>query len=102
MAGLPGTKAAAVAGLSVDPVVQPLGHREELGVAADHEPADIDVQVLDVPDERLEHLRHAAADGRRVDIPDRPAGESLPEAGRRLNQFRQPLGTDDGLEYCDR
>jgi hypothetical protein len=37
---------AAVTGGPVQPVVQPLGHGEELGVALDHQPASVDAATL--------------------------------------------------------
>ena len=67
---------------AVDLVVQPLGDREELGVAGDHQPADRDVQVLHVPDQDLQHLGDPTTRGSRgtatgqgaVSEPGRAAG----------------------------
>ena len=87
--------------LAVDLVVQALGDHEELGVAGDHHPAAGDPRVLDVAEQHLEHLGHAAADRGRADVPQRPAAELAPELTGRLHQPREPLGADNGRELLD-
>ena len=79
------------AGLAVDLVVQPLGDREELRVAADHHPADRDIQARDVSHEHLQHLSDPAADRGRTDVPDGPPAEPIPEPGGPGDQPRVPL-----------
>ena len=89
-------------GLAMDLVVQPLGDREELRVAADHRPADRDVQALDVSHEHLQHLSDAAADRGGVDVPYGPLAEPVPEPGGCGEQPPVSHGPDDRLEPGDR
>ena len=89
-------------GLAVNLVVQPLGDREEVRVAADHHPADRDVQARDVPQEHLQHLSDPAADCGRIDVPDGPLAEPVPEPGGPGEQPRVSHGPDDRLERGDR
>jgi hypothetical protein len=79
----------------VNLVVQPLGQHEELGVARDHPPAAGDLQILDVAEEDLQHLRDTAADSGRADVPDGPVAEAFFELPRGLEQPGQPLGADN-------
>jgi hypothetical protein len=65
----------AVAGSAVEPVVDALGDHEEPFVAADHQPAGVDTGSARVGQQGGEHLRHPAALGRGVDVPDGPALE---------------------------
>ena len=90
------------AGVTVNLVVQPLGDREEFRVAADHHPAGRDVQARAVPHEHLQHLGDPAADRGRIDVPDGPPAEPVPEPGGLGEQPRVPLRPDDRLEWGDR
>jgi hypothetical protein len=98
MAGVSAAQRPGAVGLAVNLVVQPLGDREEVRVAADHHPADRDVQARDVPHEHLQHLSDPAADRGRVDVPDGPPGEPVPEPGGRGEQPRVLLPSDDRLQ----
>ena len=89
-------------GLAVNLVVQPLGDREELRVAADYHPAGRDVQARAVPHEHLQHLSDPAADRGRIDVPDGPPAEPGPEPGGLGEQPCVPHGPDDRLESGDR
>ena len=86
-------------GLAVDLVVQPLGDREKLRVAANHDPANRDVQTRDVPHEHLQHLRDPAADRGRIDVPDGPLAQPVPQPGGRGDQLHITLGPDDRLQH---
>ena len=92
----------AAAGVAVDLVVQPLGDREEPGVAADHQPADRDVQILDIPDQYLQHLGDPATGRGRVDIPDGTPGQHLPDQVSAPGQQPVPRSADDGLQQRHR
>ena len=81
--------------LAMDLIVQALGGQEELGITADHPPADLDIESLDVADEHLQHLCHPAADRGRTDIPDGTAGQSLPELVSRPGQPGLPPAADN-------
>jgi len=87
---------------AVDLIVQPLGDREEISVAADHQPADRDAQILYVPDENLQHLGHPATGRGRVDVPDGAPGQDGPDTPGLPSQVLKPPGTDDGLQPVDR
>ena len=89
-------------GLAVNLVVQPLGDREEVRVAADHGPAGRAAQARAVPDEYSQHLGDPAADGGGVDVPDGPLAEPVPEPGGRGEQPRVAHGPDHRLEPGDR
>ena len=54
-------------GLSVQRVVKRLGDLEEIGAAFEDLPADVDVELARERHEAVEDLRHAAADGGRID-----------------------------------
>jgi hypothetical protein len=88
--------------IAVDLVVQALGGREEPGVAGDHQPADRDAQVGDVPDQCLQHLGDPAAHRGRVDVPDGTPGQHVPNLVSGLDQLRIPLSADDGLQQGHR
>jgi hypothetical protein len=66
---------AAVAKGAIEPVVDPLGDREELRVALDHQPTRVDPCAASIRQERLQHLGDSAAGRRRVDVQHRMAGE---------------------------
>ena len=70
-----------VAEHAVEPVMDPLRDREELGVTVDHDPARVDPIVDQVSQAGPEQFRDAAARGRRVDVPDRPALEDFTSGG---------------------
>jgi hypothetical protein len=55
------TKLATVSRRPVQPVVNPLGDREECRVPLDDQPPRVDAGAADIGQQRLEHLRHAAA-----------------------------------------
>jgi hypothetical protein len=65
----------AVAERAVEAVVDALRDGEELGVSVDDEPARVDAGAAGVGDEGLQQLHHAAAPGRRVDVPHHAAGQ---------------------------
>ena len=88
--------------VAVDLVVQPLGDREEPGVAGDHQPADRDVQILDVPDQYLQHLGDPATGRGRVDIPDGAPGQHVPDQVRGPGQQPVPRSADDRLQQRHR
>ena len=83
---------------AVDLVVQPLGDREEPGVAGDHQPADRDVQVLHVSDQDLQHLGDPATSRGRIDVPDGAPGQHRPELLGCPDQLRISRGADDRLQ----
>ena len=70
---LGGPQRAAVAVGLVQVVVDPLCHPEELRVAGDGQPADVDTGTARIGEQRMEQLRHASPAGCRVDVPDHPA-----------------------------
>jgi hypothetical protein len=86
----------------VDLVVQAFGEREKLGVAGDHEPADRDVEIADVPNQHLQHLSDPAAGSGRVDVPYGAPGQLSPNPVSGLEQAKVPLATDEGLQQRDR
>ncbi len=95
----------AVAGGSVQAVVDALRDLEERRVAVDHGPARVDAGAAGVADERPQQLRDAAAARGRVDVPDDARAEDLArllDAGTELGQLRggehvgEVLGTDGG------
>ena len=88
--------------MAMDLVVQALGEREKLGVPGDHQPADRDVQILDVPDQDLQHLGDPAACRGRVDVPDGVPGQRGPELVSAPGHFPVSLGADDGLQHGHR
>jgi hypothetical protein len=92
------TQLASVAGGAVEPVVDALGDREEGRIALDDQPARIDARASDVRQQRLQHLRHAAAGRGRVNVQHGPAGEhSLGGLGDLL-EARHPVQPDQRLE----
>ena len=72
------------------------------GVALDHEPAGVDPGAADVGEQRLEHLGDAAADGGRVDVEDRTAGECLAHGVRSAEEALGPFVADHGREQLRR
>jgi hypothetical protein len=80
--------------------VQPLGDREERGIAFDHEPPGVDSGAAGVGEQRLQHLGHAASGRGRVDVQHRPIGERVPRDLRRLLEPSHPLRADQRLEPC--
>ena len=59
-----------VAGRAVEAVVDSLRHREELGISGDHQPVRLEPDAAHVTEQGREHLRHAAAVRRRIDVHD--------------------------------
>ncbi len=83
---------------AVDLVVQPLGDREEPGIAGDHQPAGRDVQILHVPDQDLQHLGDPATCHGRIDVPDGASGQHRPDQVGGADQLRIPRAADDRLQ----
>ena len=88
----------AVALGAVQPVVDPLGDREELGRAVDHHPARVDAGAARVGDERAEQLDDPAAAGGRVDVPDDPAAEQHAGHLHPALELLIAAGWEDGAE----
>ncbi len=101
MAGVCPTKGAA-GGLAVDLVVQALGDHEKLRVTGDHTPADRDIEILDVPDEHLQHLCDPTTDRGRADVPDGAPGQPPPELISCPDQPGVPLAADNRHQPGDR
>ena len=75
-----------------------LGDLEEVGIAPDHEPADVEAGSAAVGEQRLQHLGNAAAGRGGVDVQHRPASqERLGRLGDRL-VTSGAVRTDQGLE----
>ena len=89
---------AAVAVVSVEPVVQALRDAEELAVALDHYPACVTPTACRVADQRAQHLGDAAAVGGRVDVPERPRVEQLAPPGERVFEGRKRLGSEHAAQ----
>ncbi len=70
---------APVARFAVNPVVQALRDSEELSVAIDDQPSDVDGEVFRVSDQNLEHVGDSAAGGGRAEVPNHPATGHLAE-----------------------
>ena len=66
--------------------------RKNSAIALDDHPAAVDPGPAHVADQRAQHLRDAAAERRRVDVPDRVRAEQLVPRGDRLLEARQPSG----------
>ena len=81
----------AVAGGSVEVVVDALGDLEERHVAVDDEPAGVDTHPAGVGQQGPEQLGHAAAARRRVHVHDRAADERFTGLGRDLDEVACPL-----------
>ena len=60
------------------------------------------LEIVDVADQALQHLGHAAAGRGRVDVPDGTVARPLAELGRRGEQPLPPLRTDDLRQPLDR
>jgi hypothetical protein len=90
------------AGIAMDLVVQALGDREKLGVPGDHQPADRDVQILDVPDQDLQHLGDPATCRGRADVPDGVPAQQGPELVGGQGELPVSRGADDRLEHGHR
>jgi len=84
--------------IAVDLVVQALGGCEEPGVAGDHQPADRDAEIGDVPDQCLQHLGDPAAHRGRVDVPDGAPGQQPPDLVSGPGQLPVARAADDGLQ----
>ena len=98
---------AAVALVSVQPVVQALGDAEELTVARRSPPSARRPTAARVADQRAQHLGDAAAVGGRVDVPQRPRLEQLAPAGERVFEGRERVGREHtaqalGVQRSDR
>ena len=81
-----GTERAAVTGRPVNLVVQALGQGEEVRLAGDDGPPPVHAGALDVSEIDGEHLGHAAAEGRRVDVPDDPVPDPPADVRRESQQ----------------
>jgi hypothetical protein len=68
----------AVAGGSVQRVMDPLGHPVEVRIALDHDPACVDADAARVGEKRGQHLGHATAHGGRVDVPKDALRQPIP------------------------
>ena len=88
----------AIAGIAVQAIVQALGDPEELVVATDRHPARVHARTARVPDQRAQHLRHAAAAGSGVHVPERPPLQQLAPTGDRVLEVRKPLDRQDVAE----
>ena len=71
----------AVAGRTVERVVDPLGQAEKVGRPLEDEPARINAEAADIAKERAEHLGYTAAGRRRVDVPDAASAEQFASGG---------------------
>ena len=93
-----GVEPPCVTGDAVQPVVDPLGDGEELGVTAHHQPADVDPVPAGVRHEGAQHLRDAAAARGRVDVPHDAPVEQDPRRGDVGLEPFDALGREEGLE----
>ena len=84
-------------GLSVQGVVDRLGHRVELVASPDDVPARVDAQLEQQRHEPVQDLRDAATHGGRVDVLHAPAPEPLPEETELLDR-RPPDEGRVGIE----
>jgi hypothetical protein len=73
----------------VQRVVDPLGHVKEVWVPRDHQPAGVDADAARVAQQGGQHLGHAAAHRRRVDVPEHSFREAIPGLVRPLHRFAQ-------------
>ncbi|MDZ7734351.1 MAG: hypothetical protein U5R31_15905 [Acidimicrobiia bacterium] len=78
------TERSPVPGLAVEPVVDPLRDREELGIAVEHHPARVHTERAGVPEDGVEHLRDTAPARGGADVPQAPGAERLAGRGQRL------------------
>ena len=78
--------------------MDPLGDREEGGVALDHQPARVDTGAARVGEKGLEHLGDAAAGCGRVDIEHRVAGEHRLRGLSHPLELRRSVAADQRLE----
>ena len=97
----PPAEADAVARIAVEHVVDALGDREELvgpRRRGDHGPANVGARAASVRHQRAEHLRHAAAGGGRVHVPDgAPAQARGAPAQRRRSREPQTSAPSTSL-----
>ena len=84
-------------GLSVQGVVDRLGHRVELVASPDDVPARVDAQLEQQRHEPVQDLRDAATHGGRVDVLHPPPPEPLPEETELLDR-RPPDEGRVGIE----
>ena len=70
-------------------------------IPVDHEPPHVEAGAEDVADQDLEHLGHAPARGRRVDVPDGRVPEHGSGLGRRLFEVVEPALADQLSERFD-
>jgi hypothetical protein len=95
--GLLRTQLPGVTGGAVQAIVDPLGDGVELGIAGHHEPADVDIDVLDVADQHVEHLGDPTAGGRRAEVPDGPPVEPLVGEGAGPLELLVAILPDEGF-----
>src|SRR6266568_1850451 len=74
------TKAGGIAE-AVDGIVEAFGGGEELFITVNHQPSSVDTSGDEVPKQRVQHLRYAAARLGCADVPDHPAGQDLTGMG---------------------
>ena len=91
-------QAATVTGRPVEPVVDPLGDREELGIPVNHRPFGRDARTACVAQEHVQELGHASAGRGRVDVDDPPPVQTLSRSRGDLEQTGEALGSDDRTE----
>jgi hypothetical protein len=84
----------AVSGRTVETVVDPLGDREEGGIALNDKPARVDSGPPGIGKQRLQHLGDASTRPRRVDVQHRTAGERRARHLRRLFEAPHALDAD--------
>jgi hypothetical protein len=91
-----------VAPRAVQEVVQSLRDREELRAGVEYEPPVLDPRPAPIGEQCLEHLGHATAVRRRVDMPDRAVAERAPRPRRCVGQATGALGRQDAREQVER
>ena len=69
------TQRSGISRRSVEAVVQSLGDCKELRVSVDDDPVGVDVGLVGIAHQEVQHLCHAAADCRRAHLPQPTATE---------------------------
>ena len=88
-------EAFSIPGLTVQQVVQPLGHREELRLAVQDQPPAVDAGRSDVPEEDWQHFRDPATDSGGVDVPHAVAAQRVAGCLSVMRELVETVEADD-------